>query len=63
MRKRSVTQIPGEEDSQNEPEHGMAVSIYDMLMWCSVESRNTLHDFVMSLQHGAVVQAAVTGTG
>lgn len=39
---------------------GIAVTVSDMLMWCSLDSRNTLYDFILSFD--SVVESAVAKT-
>eukprot|EP01049_Picozoa_sp_SAG25_P010293 SAG25_NODE_1111_length_3929_cov_2.779634_1_plen_1220_part_10 len=39
------------------PTHGMAATATDMLMWCSVDSRNALYDFLMAFQSDDVTDA------
>ena len=39
---------------------GVAVTVSDMLMWCSLDSRNTLYDFILSFD--SVVESAVAKT-
>lgn len=60
------TSVPPVEDEEltREGSHlhgdGLAVIISDMLMWCSLESRNALYDWILSFD--SVVESAVAQT-
>lgn len=53
-----------DEDLVREGSHlhndGLAVTVSDMLMWCSLETRNTLYDWILSFD--SIVESAVAKT-